>query len=250
MPPSAKLDVYRRNSMKERFSERARNAMALANLEASKLNHDYLAPFHLMLGTLSGGECLATTALNALHANPDDARRRVLEHVEKGQTTGSVARRAQTKEMKEVISLAIGEARKLGHRYVGTEHLMLALCEYEKGIPAKVLHEMGIAYDALRDKILSLLDASDAAAEALTTGTRGEYEWVHQQELAKAFRSPKFWHTLILAVDSANQLGAGEIEPAHLLLAILRDEGTGMQRLLAEKGVTAEWVQDQLGNDH
>jgi len=49
--------------MKERFSERARNAMALANLEASKLNHDYLAPFHLMLGTLSGGECVATAAL-------------------------------------------------------------------------------------------------------------------------------------------------------------------------------------------
>jgi len=235
--------------MKERFSERARNAMALANLEASKLKHDYLAPFHLMLGTLSGGECLANTALNALHANPDDARRRLLEHVEKGQETGSVARRAQTKEMKEVISLAIAEARKLGHRYVGTEHLILALTEYEKGIPARVLQEMGIRYDSLRDKILSLLDASDSAAEALTSGRHGEFEWVHQQELAKAFRSPKFWHTLILAVDSADQLGAGELEPHHLLLAILRDEGTDVQRLLADKGVTPEWIRDQLGHD-
>lgn len=235
--------------MKERFSERARNAMALANLEASKLNHDYLAPFHLMLGTLSGGECLATTALSALNCNPDDARRRVLEHVEKGQASGSVGRRAQTKEMKDVISLAIAEARKLEHRYVGTEHLMLALSEYEDGIPAKVLREMGIAYDSLRDKILSLLEASDSASQALTSGRRGELEWIHQQELAKAFRSPKFWHTLLLAVDSANQLGAREIDQGHLLLAILREEGTDAQRLLAEKGVTADWVRDRLNHD-
>ena len=235
--------------MKERFSERARNAMALANLEASKLNHDYLAPFHLMLGTLSGGECVATAALQALKVDPDKARRHVLEHVERGEASGSVARRAQTKEMKEVISLAIAEARKLDHRYVGTEHLMLALCEYEKGIPSKVLSEMGVSYDALREKILMLLDASDTAARALTRGKPGEYEWLHQQELAKAFRSPKFWHTLILAVDSANRLGADEVGPMHLLLALLRDEDSGVPQLLQEKGVTADWVRDHLGNE-
>jgi len=235
--------------MKERFSERARNAMALANLEASKLNHDYLAPFHLMLGTLSGGECVATAALQALKVDPDQARRHLLEHVERGEASGSVARRAQTKEMKEVISLAIAEARKLDHRYVGTEHLMLALCEYEKGIPSKVLRQMGVAYDALRAKILALLDASDAAAHALTRGKPGGDEWLHQQELAKAFHSPKFWHTLILAVDSANRSGAGAVEPMHLLLALLRDEDSGVPQLLQEKGVTADWVREHLGNE-
>lgn len=235
--------------MKERFSERARNAMALANLEASKLNHDYLAPFHLMLGTLSGGECVATAALQALKVDPDHARRRVLEHVERGEASGSVARRAQTKEMKEVISLAIAKARKLDHRYVGTEHLMLALCEYEKGIPAKVLGEMGVEFAALRDKILALLDASDTAAKALTSGKGGDFEWLHQQELAKAFRSPKFWHTLILAVDSANRYGADQVEPTHLLLALLRDDDSGVPQLLQPKGVTADWLREHLGND-
>lgn len=232
--------------MKERFSERARNAMALANLEASKLNHDYLAPFHLMLGTLCAGECVATAALQALQVDPDDARRRLLEHVERGQESGSVARRVQTKEMKEVINLAIIEARKLDHRYVGTEHLMLALSEYEPGIPAKVLRELGVAYESLRDKILSLLGASDSASRALAKGKRGELEWLHQQELAKAFRSPKFWHTLVLAVDSANCYGAGEVEPMHLLLALLRDEDRGVAKLLESKGVTFDWVQSQL----
>lgn len=235
--------------MKERFSERARNAMALANLEASKLNHDYIAPFHLMLGILSGRECLATDALRALRVDPDEARQRVMTHVQRGEATGSVARRAQTKEMKEVMSLAIAEARKLEHRYVGTEHLMLALSEYEKGIPARVLTELGVEYGPLREKILSLLDASDLASKALKGEKRGEFEWLHQQELAKAFRSPKFWHTLVLAVDSANRLGAGELEPLHLLLALLRDEDNGIAKLLAEKGVTVDWVRDHLGND-
>lgn len=235
--------------MKERFSERARNAMALANLEAGKLNHDYLAPFHLMLGILSGGECVATLALRALRVDPDESRRRVLEFVEQGEVSGSVGRRAQTQEMKEVMNLAIAQARKLEHRYVGTEHLILALAEYEKGIPAKVLKELGVRYAPLRDKILSMLETSDAEAQTLSRAGSAEFEWLHQQELAKAFRSPKFWHTLILAVDSANRLGASQVEPMHLLWALLRDQDSGVPELLAGKGVTADWIHDHLSSD-
>lgn len=232
--------------MKERFSERARNAMALANLEAGKLHHDYIAPFHLMLGIIAGGECVAASALLALGVDPDDARRRVLEHVERGKASGTIGRRVQTTEMKEVMALAVAEARKLEHRYVGTEHFMLALSEYEKGIPARVLHEIGVDYGQLHDKVMSLLDASDVASQALVKGKHGESDWIHPQELAKAFRSPKFWHTLILAVDSANRLGARQLEPMHLLLALLRDEDSGVPKLLAEKGVTTDWVHQHL----
>jgi ATP-dependent Clp protease ATP-binding subunit ClpA len=84
----------------------------------------------------------------------------------------------------------------------------------------------------------------------LAHSRHGEFEWVHQQELAKAFHSPKFWHTMILAVDSANRLGAGEVEPHHLLLALLRDQATGVAKLLEEKGVTADWVRKKLANGH
>lgn len=234
--------------MKERFSERARHAMALANLEAGKLNHDYIAPFHMMLGILAGGECVATAALLDLEVDLDDARRRVLDHVERGKADDSIGRRAQTKEMKEVMGLAVSEARKLEHRYVGTEHLMLALCEFERGIPARVLREMGVEFGRLRNKILALLEASDGSVPASSRPRQGDFEWLHQQELAKAFRSPKFWHTLILAVDSANRLGASQLEPAHLLLALLRDEDSGLPQLLAEKGITADWVRDHLGD--
>ena len=75
---------------------------------------------------------------------------------------------------------------------------------------------------------------------------QGDFEWVHQQELAKAFRSPTFWHTMILAVDSANRLGDGEIEPRHLLLALMRDSSNGITELLHEKGVTLDWLREKL----
>ncbi len=232
--------------MKERFSERARNAMALANLEAGKLHHDYVAPFHMMLGIFAGGECVATAALLSLNVDLDDARRRVLDHVERGKAGDSIGRRAQTKEMREVMVLAVAEARKLEHRYVGTEHLMLALCEFERGIPARVLREMGVEFARLRDKIVARLGATDGSASASPRPRQGDFEWLHQQELAKAFRSPKFWHTLILAVDSANRLGASQLEPGHLLLALLRDEDSGLPQLLAEKGITPDWVREHL----
>jgi len=232
--------------MQERFSERARQAMAMANLEAGKLNHDFLAPFHLMLGITDSSACVATAALRALGVDLDEVRRCILSRIEQGEARGSVGRRAQTKEMKSVIALAIEEARKLGHRHVGTEHLVIALAAFSGGIPAHVLADLGVSVDPLRERVLGLLESGDGAGVGGAAASRGDFEWVHQQELAKAFRSPTFWHTLILAVDSANRLGAGEVEPLHLLLALLRDEANGVSDLLADRGVTADWVHDRI----
>ncbi len=96
---------------------------------------------------------------------------------------------------------------------------------------------------------LALLRSSTDPSHDLAHSRHGDFEWLHQQELAKAFRSPAFWHTLILAVDSANRLGAGEIEPPHLLLALLRDPASGLADLLAEKGVTVDWLRERLAAD-
>jgi ATP-dependent Clp protease ATP-binding subunit ClpA len=234
--------------MYERFSDRARHAMALANLEAGKLNDNYLAPEHIMLGLIAEGQCVATEALRLfdvdLHRVRDEVRER-MEHQEGG---SGVGRRAHTKETKEVISQAIEEARKFGHKYVGTEHLILALLGQTDGLPSRVLREQGVQLDQLREKTLALLHASTDPSGDLAHSRHGDFEWVHQQELAKAFRSAKFWHTMILAVDSANRLGAGEVGPEHLLLALLRDEGTSVARWLRQRGVTAEWVREQVAN--
>jgi ATP-dependent Clp protease ATP-binding subunit ClpC len=235
--------------MHERFSDRARHAMALANLEASKLDHNYLAPGHLMLGLIAEGECVATEALRLLDVDLDKVRDEVAARMGRGEADGVLGRRAQTDETKEVVALAIAEARKFGHRYVGTEHLVLALLQLADGLPSKVLRGQGVQLEPLREKVLAMLRSSVDPGHDLAHSRHGDFEWVHQQELAKAFRSPTFWHTMILAVDSANRLGAGEIEPQHLLLALLRDETTGVAKLLRTKGITEDWVRDQLAGN-
>ncbi len=235
--------------MHERFSDRARHAMALANLEAGKLDHNYLAPGHLMLGLIAEGECVATEALRLLDVDLDKVRDEVAVRMGRGEAGGVLGRRAQTDETKEVVALAIAEARKFGHRYVGTEHLVLALLQLADGLPSKILRQQGVQLESLREKVLAMLRSGVDPAHDLAHSRHGNFEWVHQQELAKAFRSPTFWHTMILAVDSANRLGAGEIEPHHLLLALLRDETTGVAKLLRTKGVTEDWIRDQLAGN-
>jgi ATP-dependent Clp protease ATP-binding subunit ClpA len=232
--------------MHERFSDRARHAMALANQEAGRLKHEYLAPAHIMLGLIAEGKCVATEALRVLHVDLDRVRKQVASQLGEGSTGGGVGLRAQSDATKAVIALAVEEARKLGHRYVGTEHLVLALLAYEQGIPSQVLRGEGVDANQLRERILAMLRSNVDPSHDVSHSKHGDFEWVHQAELAKAFHSPKFWHTLILAVDSANRLGAGEIEAEHLLLAILRDEKCRAAKLLAEHGVTADVVRGKL----
>lgn len=234
--------------MHERFSDRARHAMALANQEASEFHHNYLSPAHLMLGLVAEGACVATETLRLLHVDLDAVRKEVRSQIKESAKSGQVGARAQTQELKEVISAAILEARKFGHRYVGTEHLILGLLKEGENLPARVLSKQGVDLDTLREKTLAVLQSDVGGSHDLAHSRHGDFEWVHQQELAKAFHSPKFWHTLILAVDSANRLGAGEVEPMHLLLALLRDQPNGIADLLGEKGVTADWVRERLTN--
>jgi ATP-dependent Clp protease ATP-binding subunit ClpA len=199
-----------------------------------------------MLGLIAEGNCVATAVLRVLDVDLDRVRRQVAEQLGEGTSGGGVGLRAQTDATKAVIALAVDEARKLGHKYVGTEHLVLALLAYEQGIPSKVLRQEGVNADRLRERVLAMLRTSADPSHDLAHSRHGDFEWVHQQELAKAFHSPKFWHTLILAVDSANRLGAGEVLPEHLLLAILRDEDSKAAQFLKEQGVTADLIRGKL----
>jgi len=220
--------------------------MALANQEAGRLHHDYIAPAHIMLGLIAEGECVATEALRVLDVDLNVVREKVKNQLDTGNGAPVIGRRAQSDGTRQVIAGAIAEARKFGHPYVGTEHLILALLAFEDGIPSKVLRDQQVQLDRLREKVLAMLRSGVDADHDLTHSRHGEFEWLHQQELAKAFQSPTFWHMLVLAVDSANRLGAGSVEPEHLLLALLRDAGTPAARLLADKGITADWVRAQL----
>ena len=232
--------------MHERFSDRARHAMALANLEAGKFKHNYLTPAHLMLGLIAEGACVATETLRLLDVNLEKVRDEVRAQLKEGDAEGTLGARAQSKELKEVINLAIREAREFHHRYVGTEHLILGLVAHSDSLPSKVLRRQGVNLDTLREKALGLLRHADDPESDLAHSRHGHFEWVHQQELSKAFRSPKFWHRLILAVESANRLGHGEITDEHLLLALLREPDGFVAQMLAEKGVTLDWARERI----
>ena len=122
----------------------------------------------------------------------------------------------------------------------------LALLAYEDDAPSRILRAQGVQLPKLREKVLAMLRSSVEPGHDLAHSRHGDFEWMHQQELAKAFRSSTFWHTMIMAVDSANRFGAGEVEPVHLLLALLRDEDSAAAKLLHEKGVTIDWVRERL----
>lgn len=226
--------------------------MALANHEAIKLHHDYLAPVHILLATLSLDHAVATIVLEHLGVDLDAIRDDVRNSVKPGDKELHQVKMAQRADTRKCLKFALDEARKLGHHYIGTEHLLLGILREGDNIPAQVLIQRGIGIEALREEILLHLAAVDHdehhginAAQDVNEAT----EWLHQQELAKAFRSTRFWHVLVLAVDAANRLGHGEIEDEHLLLALLREADSPVAKLLAEKDVTLDWLRDALTRD-
>ncbi len=220
--------------------------MALANQEAIRLHHDYLAPTHIMLGILSMGSCVAWVVMQNLDVDLEAYRSDLNKTIEPGDKEIRQTKMAQKEETRQVIAYAIDEARKLGHKYVGTEHFLLGLLREGANAPAKVLAQRGVKIDNAREEILTILRSSTNEDHSHTASGHDALEWIHQGELAKAFRSTKFWHTLIMAVDSANRLGHGEIRDEHLLLAILRDEDSFVSQMLKEKGVTSDWIRDRV----
>lgn len=232
--------------MHEQFSDRARHSMALATREAARLQHNYLGPEHILLGLVAQGECVASAVLAHSGVDLEKVRQELSRQITAGHGPAEIGRRAHNPETKAVIEHAIAEARRLGHKYVGTEHLLLGLLHVEKSLAARILIAQGVKLDSVREEVLLLLRTPADKGHDVSSRSFGEFEWIHQQELAKALRSTEFWHTLILAVDSANRLGHGEISAEHLLLAMLRDPAQRVARLLATKGVDADWLREQL----
>jgi ATP-dependent Clp protease ATP-binding subunit ClpA len=236
--------------MHEQFSDRARHAMALAVREVNRLHHSYVGPEHILLGLVAEGECMANVALQHLNVNIDTVRAELNRQLDEGHAPAEIGRRPYNPETRAVIEKAIYEARKLGHRYVGTEHLLLGLLQQDGNLAAKILRAQGVSLDGLREEVLATLRAVQGPMHDISKLKHGEFEWIHQEELAKAFKSADVWHTLILAVDSANRLGHGNMTAVHLLLGLLRNPEGEVSKLLAEKGVNADWVREQLLKNH
>ena len=139
-----------------RFVGPARRVAALAEEEARRLGHGHIGTEHLLLGILLEGEGLAARALEALGVSLEAARRRVLEAVGTGDEPRP-GRLPFTPRAKRVLELALREAAVLGHDYIGTEHILLAVAREREGVTAKVVEELGAGPARVRGQLAGLL---------------------------------------------------------------------------------------------
>jgi len=140
----------------DKFTGRARKVMTLAQEEAARLNHNYIGTEHLLLGLIREGEGIAAKALASMGIDLEQARGEVESIIGRGDrmVVGDVG---LTPRAKKVIELAVDEARKMKHRYIGTEHLLLGLIREGEGIAAGVLESLGISLQQARTEVLSIL---------------------------------------------------------------------------------------------
>ncbi len=152
--------------MFERFTDRARKVMALANQEAQRFNHEYIGTEHILLGLVKEGSGVGANVLKNLDVDLRKVRLEVEKLVKSGPDMVTMGKLPQTPRAKKVIEYAIEEARNLNHNYVGTEHLLLGLLREHEGVAAQVLMNLGLKLEEVREEVLNLLGAGVEAEES------------------------------------------------------------------------------------
>ena len=159
--------------MFERFTDRARRVVVLAQDEARSLNHNYIGTEHLLLGLITEGEGVAAKALESLDINKDAVRAAVIDIIGEGEkpVEGHIP---FTPRAKRVFELSLREALQLGHNYIGTEHLLLGLLKEGEGVASQVLIKLGADLGKVRQTVIELLSGyqrnSDDGRESVGVG--------------------------------------------------------------------------------
>jgi len=153
----------------ERFTDRARRVLVLAQEEARLLNHNFIGTEHILLGLIHEGEGVAAKALESLGISLEAVREKVEETIGPAgsSTTGSPP---FTPRAKKVLELSLREALQLGHNYIGTEHMLLGLVREGEGVAAQVLVNLGADLSRVRQQVIQLLSGYQSGKEGATTG--------------------------------------------------------------------------------
>jgi len=149
----------------ERFTDRARKVMQLANQEAQRFNHEYVGTEHILLGLIKEGSGVAANVLRNLEVDLKKIRLEVEKLVQTGPDMVTMGRLPLTPRARKVIEYATEEARNLNHNYIGTEHLLLGLLREQEGVAAQVLMNLGLKLEEVREEVLNLLGHGSEAAE-------------------------------------------------------------------------------------
>ena len=157
--------------MFERFTDRARRVIVLAQEEAKALNHNYIGTEHILLGLVREGEGVAAKALESLDISLDAVRAQVQDIIGQGQQKPT-AHIPFTPRAKKVLELSLREALQLGHNYIGTEHILLGLIREGEGVAAQVLVKLGADLNRVRQQVNQLLSGYQGK-EPVAAGDQG-----------------------------------------------------------------------------
>ena len=155
--------------MFERFTDRARRVVVLAQEEARLLNHNYIGTEHLLLGLIREGEGVAARVLEALGVTLAAVRQEVEGIIGRGQQP-PVEHVPFTPRAKKVLELSLREALELGHEYIGTEHILLGLLREGNGVAAQILVQRGADFNRVRQEVLQLLAGQAEISGAISPG--------------------------------------------------------------------------------
>jgi ATP-dependent Clp protease ATP-binding subunit ClpC len=178
--------------MFERFTDRARRVVVLAQEEARELGHTYIGTEHILLGLLREPESVAARALEALGIGLDAVRQQVREIIGQGEIATLPSHIPFTPRAKKVLELSLREALQLGHNYIGTEHILLGLIREGEGVAAQVLVKLGADLNRVRQQVIMTLHAGEAEAEQYLPGDLpGEGSIVVEEESSSVRRTAR-----------------------------------------------------------
>jgi ATP-dependent Clp protease ATP-binding subunit ClpA len=229
--------------MFERFTDRARQVVVLAQDEARTLGHSYIGTEHLLLGLLREEEGLAARTLAALAVTSEEVRERITQLIGLGDDERVTGQIPFTPRAKHVLEIALREALSFGHNYIGTEHILLGVVRESEGVAARILAELGADADTIRDEVVSSMSGTEPG-RGLGPGVRSPRASRAVREAAST--PPRFTHpargVLILAQDEARAVDHAAVSNEHLLLGLLCQQDGLAARLLDVLGVTPENV--------
>jgi len=233
--------------MFERFTNRARHVVVLAQEEARRLHHNYIGTEHILLGLLGEPDGLAFQALERFGMSLDSTRVEVKAIVGTGKAehTGHIP---FTPRAKKILELALREALQLHHNYIGTEHILLGVIREGDGVGAQVLKQHSADLMPIRMAVLDLLPTVP------TEATRGR-RWLRRRSAAGPGEAPEPGESAELRTtpaadislsEAARLAGSQPVGSHHLLLAALGDPDTAAARALAALGVNLDQAREAL----
>jgi ATP-dependent Clp protease ATP-binding subunit ClpA len=229
--------------MFERFTDRARRVVVLAQEESRLLNHNYIGTEHLLLGLVHEGEGVAAKALEALEISLAAVRREVEAIIGQGGSSPS-GHIPFTPRAKKVLELSLREALQLGHNYIGTEHILLGLVREGEGVAAQVLVKLGADLSRVRQQVVQLL-SGQVPAGVPAAQPHETFESALGPKVARRFTVAAA-RTLLLAESEGLRRRVASVGVADLLAGLVAEEDGRAARALAALGVDLDRVRSAV----